>query len=224
MYPRAGLIKAELKTFDKKEPELKIKFKFNPTDISVERGCGFDAGQSDPNAINDYGGLKFAGAKSDQLTMSFILDSTEAELTNPANALIMMSPIIVSSPTLATAKDAGSIPILGGAVNDETVTEVLDVITMMTKLSDDDRDSKKSNKDEVIYPRLLQFTWGDHIKFSGALEKFSFKLTLFDSDGTPKRAEVDIGMIGVYGEYTKEAEDLLFGEGESKASSKKEIK
>lgn len=224
MYPRAGLIKAELKTFDKKKPELAVKFKFNPTDISVERGCGFDAQQSDPNAINDYGGLKFAGAKSDQLTMSFILDSTEPELTDSANVLSMMSPIIVSSVTNATAKEAKSIPLLGAAVNDETVTVVLGVITEMTKLSTTDRDAKKSNKDEVIHPRLLQFTWGDHIKFSGALEKFSFKLTLFDSDGVPKRAEVDIGMIGVYGEYTKEAADLLFGEGESKASTETKIK
>ena len=224
MYPRPKLEKAKLKTFDEMQPKLSVKFKFNPTDISVERGCGFDASQSDPNSINDYGGLKFGGAKSDQISMSFVLDSTEPDLTDPANALVMMSPIIVSTPTLATAKDAGSVPILGAAVNDGDVTEVLGVITQMTKLSDDARKDKKSNKDAVIYPRLLQFTWGESIKFSGAIEKFSFKLTLFDSDGIPKRAEVELGMIGVFGEYTKAAEDLLFGEGESKASSKKEIK
>lgn len=229
MYPRAGLIKAELKTFDKKtgmkdvDGDISVEFKFNPTDISIERGCGFDASQSDPNAINDYGGLKFAGAKSDQLTMSFVLDSTEPELTDPANVLIMMSPIIVSSATNATAKAAGSVPILGAAVNDESVTGVLGKITNMTKLSKQDRDAKKKNKKEIIYPRLVKFTWGKHIEFSGAIEKFSFKLTLFDSDGVPKRAEVDIGMIGIFGTYSGEPEDLLFGEGESKATSSRNV-
>jgi hypothetical protein len=104
MYPRATIIKAELKTFDKKKPDLGVKFKFNPTDISVERGCGFDSSQSDPNAINDYGGLKFGGAKSDQLSMSFILDTTEPELTDSKNAMVMMSAIGSSSAALKTAK------------------------------------------------------------------------------------------------------------------------
>lgn len=75
----------------------------------------------------------------------------------------------------------------------------------------------------MIYPRLVQFTWGEEIKFSGAIEKFSFKIILFDSDGTPKRAEVSLGLIGVYGEYKKKPEDLLFGQGESKASTTTEI-
>ena len=94
---------------------------------------------------------------------------------------------------------------------------------MMTKLSDDDRKKKKKDAAAVIYPRLVQFTWGDKIKFSGAIEKFSFKVLLFDSDGTPKRAEVSLGLIGVYGEYNKKPEDLLFGQGESKASTTTKI-
>jgi hypothetical protein len=223
MYPRPSLSKAELKSFDGKKPLLKVKFKFNPTDIAVKRGCGFSSDPSSDTSVNDYGGLKFSGAKSDTLTLSFVLDSTEPELTDTKNALIMMSPIILSTPMLATAADAGMIPSLMGAVNDESVTEVLEVITEMTKLSEDDRKSKKANKDAVIYPRLLQFTWGDHIKFSGALEDFSFKLTLFDSDGVPKRAEVDIAMVGVFGEYLGDPEALLFAEGKSKATSKKSI-
>ena len=64
---------------------------------------------------------------------------------------------------------------------------------MMTKLSDDDRKKKKQDAAAVIYPRLVQFTWGDQIKFSGAIEKFSFKILLFDTDGTPKRAGSEFG-------------------------------
>ena len=135
----------------------------------------------------------------------------------------MMMPIIMSTPSMAPAKTAKAIPYFGGNVNDSSVTEVLDKITLMTKLSKDDRDKKKKDAAAVIYPRLVKFTWGSKIEFSGAIEKFSFKILLFDSDGTPKRAEVSLGLIGVYGKYDGKPEDLLFGQGESKASTTTKI-
>ena len=223
MYARASLEKAVLQTFDKKKPECEVTFPFNPTDIEVTRGCGFSSENSDSNSVNDYGGLKFGGAKSDELSMSFILDTSEPSIEDPNYALFMMNPIITSIPATQPAIEAQGVQIFNGAVNVDSVTEVLDVITMMTKLSADDRDKKKKDAAAVIYPRLVQFIWGDHIKFSGAIEKFSFKVLLFDSDGTPKRAEVTLGLIGVFGDYNKKPEDLLFGQGESKASTTTQI-
>ena len=223
MYPRPNLEKAQLKTFDGKQKDYSIEFPFNPTELEVTRGCGFSSENSDSNSANDYGGLKFGGAKSDELNMSFILDTSEPSISDSSYALQMMSPLIMSTPALKTAKRAKSIPYFRGTVNADSVTEILDVINMMTKLSDDDRKKKKQDAAAVIYPRLVQFTWGDKIKFSGAIEKFSFKILLFDTDGTPKRAEVSLGLIGVYGEYNKKPEDLLFGQGESKASTTTQI-
>ena len=219
MYPRSNLEKAQLFTFDKKTPNCAVTFPFNPTEIEVTRGCGFSSENSDSNSVNDYGGLKFGGAKSDELSMSFILDTSEPDIMSSGYAKHMMLPIIMSSPSTDPAKSAKGVPYFGGNVNADSVTQILDVINMMTKLSKDDRDKKKKDAAAVIYPRLVQFTWGDKIKFSGAIEKFSFKVLLFDSDGTPKRAEVSLGLIGVYGEYNKKPEDLLFGQGESKAST-----
>lgn len=223
MYPRPNLEKAVLKTFDEKKPNCEVTFPFNPTDIEVTRGCGFSSETSAEGTANDYGGLKFSGAKSDELSMSFILDTSEPDVMSAKYATQMMMPIIMSTPSVATAKMAKAIPYFGGNVNSDSVTGILDVINMMTKLSDDDRKKKKSDAAAVIYPRLVQFTWGDKIKFSGAIEKFSFKVLLFDSDGIPKRAEVTLGLIGVYGEYNKKPEDLLFGQGESKAVTKTKI-
>jgi hypothetical protein len=223
MYPRPNLEKAVLKTFDEKKPKCEVTFPFNPTDIEVTRGCGFSSENSDSNSVNDYGGLKFGGAKSDELSMSFILDTSEPDVMSAKYATQMMMPIIMSTPSMAPAKTAKAIPYFGGNVNADSVTSILDVINMMTKLSEDDRKKKKKDAAAVIYPRLVQFTWGDKIKFSGAIEKFSFKVLLFDSDGTPKRAEVSLGLIGVYGEYNKKPEDLLFGQGESKASTTTKI-
>ena len=220
MYPRANVQKAVLATFDKKKPKLYVEFQFNPTELSVERGCGFDSATSDKNAFKDFGGIQFNGAKVDSISMSFVLDTTEPNWMKSSVALSMMSPVILSAPTLSPAKDAS--PLLGGLINDDSVTDVIDAITQMTRISDDLKKDKSG--DTTPHPRLLQFTWGEKIKFSGGIEKFSYKFTLFDSDGTPKRAEVELGMIGIFGEYNDPAEDLLFGEGESDASTTKKIK
>lgn len=223
MYPRSNLQKAKIETFDKKKPDCAVTFQFNPTELEVTRGCGFSSENSDSNSVNDYGGLKFGGAKSDEMSMTFVLDTSEPDIMDSSYAKFMMQPIIASTPAMDPAKSAKGVPYFGGAVNDGSVTKTLETINMMTKLSTTDRDNKKKDAAAVIYPRLVQFTWGEDFTFTGAIEKFSFKILLFDSDGTPKRAEVSLGLIGVYGEYKNKPEDLLFGQGESKASTTTKI-
>lgn len=138
MYPRLNLEKAVLLTFDKKKPKCEVTFPFNPTELEVTRGCGFSSENSDSNSVNDYGGLKFGGAKSDELSMSFILDTSEPSLSDTKYGAFMMAPVIMSSPSMDPIKSAKGIPYFEGAVNPDSVTEVLEVINMMTKLSDDD--------------------------------------------------------------------------------------
>ena len=221
MYPRANVVKAELKTFDAKGEELTVTFDFNPSEISVERGCGFDSATADKNAFKDFGGIQFGGAKVDSISMSFTLDTSEAQWNKPAVALSMMCPVILPQATLDPAKKAKSIPLIGGLINDASVIKTLEVITKMTRIAEELKDDETGKT--TPHPRLVQFTWGEEIKFSGGIEKFSYKFTLFDSDGTPKRAEVELGMIGIFGDYNDAAEDLLFGEGESKASSTRSV-
>ena len=127
-----------------------MTFPFNPTDIEVTRGCGFSSENSDSNSVNDYGGLKFGGAKSDELSMSFILDTSEPDVMSAKYATQMMMPIIMSTPSMAPAKTAKAIPYFGGNVNTDSVTSILDVINMMTKFSDDDRKKKKKDAAAVI--------------------------------------------------------------------------
>ena len=219
MYPRPNLEKAILKTFDKKKPSCSVTFPFNPTDIEVTRGCGFTSKPSKKKAPDDYGALTFEGAKSDEMSLSFILDTSEPDVMSAQYATQMMMPIIMSTPSMATAKQAQAIPYFGGNVNSDSVTKTLEKINLMTKFSKTDLDKKKNNAALEIYPRLVKFTWGDVIEFSGAIEKFSFKILLFDSDGIPKRAEVTLGLVGIYGKYTGPAEDLYDGEGQSEAST-----
>lgn len=222
MYPRKSLTKATIEDFDGKKPKIDFEFMLNPSDISIERGCGFEASQGEPSVRRDYGPLKFSGGKADQLSMSFIMDATEPSLTDPKNALLMMSPIIVSSPTMATAKEAKMIPTLQGCVEDGTdLRDKLNQLVVMTKLSTEASKSVEGDKpDATIYPRLLKFKWGEFIEFAGAIEKLSFKITLFDSDGAPMRAEVEMGMVGIFGKDVK-IDDLVWGTSKSTASSEK---
>ena len=219
MYARSGLAKAKLETFDKKSPNEKLEFPFNPTNLDITRGAGFGSSPSEATSVNDYGSLKFEGAKADSISMTIILDTSEPDIYSSKYAKFMMQPVIASSNSTSPAKSSKGIPYFGGAVNTASVTDQINTLIRMTKMTDDDKKKKKSGSKDPVYPRLLKFTWGDQIQFSGAIDKLSFKILLFDSDGIPKRAEVSLGMVGVYGDYSKPAADLVFGEGESKVKS-----
>ena len=138
-----------------------MTFPFNPTDIEVTRGCGFSSENSDSNSVNDYGGLKFGGAKSDELSMSFILDTSEPDVMSAKYATQMMMPIIMSTPSMAPAKTAKAIPYFGGNVNADSVTSILDVINMMTKLSEDDRKKKKKDATDIVLNIQLNNKFAD---------------------------------------------------------------
>jgi hypothetical protein len=89
-------------------------------------------------------------------------------------------------------------------VNGDSVKEKIDKLYNYTVLIKADDDSGKLRR-----PTLVLFKWGD-IEFAGGITDLTFKYTLFDSDGTAKRAEVTFKMSGRYcrtGEPT--AEDLL---------------
>ena len=218
MYARTGRAKAKLVTWDGEKPKAEVNFQFNPSELEVTRGSGFSSEGSKEGAARDYGGVKFTGGKSDELSMTFTLDTTEKDIFDSGYAQLMMEPVISSTAATSPAKSAASNPLFSGQVNTHSVTGIIGEITTMTKLSEKALKNQKDGKAEPIYPRLVQFTWGE-LKFSGVIEKFSFKLTLFDSDGTPKRAEVSLTLTGVYGDYVGKPEDLLFAQGESKAET-----
>ena len=55
--------------------------------------------------------------------MSFILDTSEPDVMSAKYATQMMMPIIMSSPSMATVKQAKAIPYFGGNVNADSVTD-----------------------------------------------------------------------------------------------------
>jgi len=210
MYARAKLEKAKLITFDGESPDLEVKFDFNPSELGITRGCGFGGGPSQQNVMSDYGALEFSGSKLDKLKATFVLDTTEKPLSDPANILALMSPVILSSPTIKPASKAP--PLLKALVNSDSVKDQIDVLIQMTHLSKEAKERETGS----VFPRLLQFSWGKELNFVGGFEGLDIKIKLFDSDGTPKRAEVDLEMVGIFGKVDKsDAKKIMF----AKASS-----
>jgi hypothetical protein len=182
MYLRKTIEKAKLVDLDKSANSF--KFQFNPETLEITRGCMFEDG--DGQNQNNWAGLKAKGAQVDTMSTTFILDTTEPDLFDGKAMLNMMNPIIVSSPTLKPADKA--MPLL--PANKDDVREIIHKLFVMTMILDPEDDNKRR-------PHLVKFEW-KKILFVGGITDLSFKYTLFDSDGIPKRAEVNLTIKGRY--------------------------
>ena len=64
-------------------------------------------------------------------------------------------------------------------------------------------------------------SWGD-FSFFGGIKDFTYTFTLFDSDGVPKRADVNLSLVGLHTDDMK-PEDLMFQSKESEAKTQASI-
>ena len=93
MYTRPDITKASITNLDDSAPKSpakglkEIKFPFNPKKISIKRGESFKAQAG--KVGSDWTGLSWSGAGADELSMEFVIDTTEPEITleNPAAAV-----------------------------------------------------------------------------------------------------------------------------------------
>jgi len=193
MYPRVGRKMAKIKVRDSKT-KMKIglmgtiEFPFNPTEMTLKRGKTFDSGDTAGNA--NYTGLKWEKSELDSLDFTFIIDESEdtPSLSNPLAALHQMLPISPIPPNLLPSKMAKFLP----GVNGNSVKDTVDDLYRLTLLVD------KTDESGVLKrPSLIDFVWGD-FEFAGGVESLDVKYLLFDSDGTPKRAEVTMSLKGQY--------------------------
>lgn len=123
----------------------KMDFRFNPASLSLDRKVSW----SDQQAIKQpYGLLQFTGGTSDTLSMSVMLDGTEAgeSVLEDVQALYAM--------TLPEIKEA-----------------------------------------EFHRPASVVFTW-KQMKFVGVIDSIKFDFIMFDENGHPVRANVDLTLMG----------------------------
>jgi hypothetical protein len=212
MYPRKTIEKAKLINLETGKEIM--EFQFNPEKLTINRGGGYEAVSDKEMPHTDWAGLKWSGAKVDELSVDFILDTTEPDLMDSRNLLSMMLPIIDNiSPTMPVSKALPSLPI-----NSDSVKSTIDDLFAHTRLIE----TGKSAPKDKLRPPLVKFMWGE-IEFYGGISDLSFTYELFDSDGTPKRASGTIKLGGRYGGEPKEYQNLLDSLGTSEASSKQKI-
>lgn len=202
MYPRK-VTKAVLESKDK--PSEKIKFQFNPTQVSLTIGCNVSEGKGGGPIKSNRIPIQSTGPKPSTLKFDFILDSTEPDITNGLNMLNMMNPVILSSPSLLVG------PM--GAI------DVVSQVNTIMKWTDVLEDTKKSNLSPR--PPVIYFDWKKAIQFTGMISSLSFDYLLFDSDGTPLRVKVSLELKGYTGDCL--VEDIVTLAGTSSAESKMDL-
>lgn len=213
MYPRPKLEKAKLSLIDSKSPNVKLdnpivskkelEFQFNPKELSVSRSLDVTAGEREGDSY--LAPVKVNGQSSiDELSFECIFDQSALSVSHPLTIATSFLPVTkVEVPaTLIPASflpDKLKAPSVGDAVT------LLYAWTMVVDIKD-----IKCNR-----PYFVLFKWKDFM-FSGAISKLEVKFTLFDSDGTPLRAKVDISLKGRVGKHDVES---LTAKAESKVTT-----
>ena len=204
MYPRSSLTKAKLILVDSEKPKnitlgdsslslSKLVFPFNPKDLKVSRKI--DLSESDRPPKAQYATLQSDGkGLMDDLSFSIWLDNTAPSLHHSASVASMFLPLSSAEHAIVAS------PVKFMPIDDMArVSDAIAILYSWTMLIDPDDEKKRR-------PYLLRFEWGK-MAFTGGLSKLEVEYQLFDSDGTPLRAKVDIDLKGRMGKWA--AEDLL---------------
>ena len=220
MIPLRKIKRAKITSLD--DSGLKFEFSFNPTNLKVERSSGLKGRSTEKLKLTSFAGLEWDGAGTDTLSFDFVLDETEPDWTNPAVALNLMNPIFSPYTVPAQVTPATSmvgVPLFNGSSVYRSEGGLLGGgASVLTKIREMTMLHKTSWKDgEIVRPHLVKMEWGD-FKFFGGIKDFTYTFTLFDSDGLPKRAEVNLSLVGLHAEDMK-SDDLMFQSKKSEAET-----
>ena len=177
-----------------------FEFPFNPSSLKYNRKVQWDK----KDILSDaWPGLVYSKGVAAELSFSLLLDETESD--NPlaaAMAGIVPNPFALpvgaamSGPAgtlaaLATVK-ASSAARSRIPKNTKSVTGRIAALQQFTlPLVDDPRPNEANAK----RPPFVTFTWGD-FQFVGVVKSLDAEVLLFDGNGNPKRATVQVGMEG----------------------------
>ncbi|MFT4976224.1 MAG: hypothetical protein ACI8S6_002120 [Myxococcota bacterium] len=162
---------------------LELEFPYNPKEFSLTRNSGFSAKDK---GGGPWGGIKADCAKPDELKFDFVLDCSEPEDSLAMAALML--------PISSLASLAGMA---------DTTSVLKDVMTLHDMTIQRNVDAEGNYK----RPPFCAFLWGD-FQFFGGIVTVDTKAVLFDFRGIPKRAEVNISMLGQAFQAPKDASEL----------------
>lgn len=168
----------------------KLELQFNPETLQISRSVNWSSATVASNRA--YKALSYGGSGYDTMSVRIIIDTSmpkdpfglKAAATQAALAVPGVSPNSLMDLLMKTDPDS-----------------VLDTIDKLVEWTYPSVEGLPSTVSEGVAgtlsrPPAIAFMWGSEIKFFGAIQKLDFKLTLFDSDGTPVRAEGNITLVG----------------------------
>lgn len=189
------------------EGDQSYKLQFNPSALSLRRGRNWsDEGQFE----SGQPALKFTGGSSDVLTFKVVIDHTEPRANNAleeaAFALAALNPLFFGG-ALGPSSDRNILEAGTGLTDPSDVADNLAAWLKMTEVLD--VTGAGGTADAYRRPPTVVMKWGSSFVFSGVVTNLGIEITVFDSDGNPRRAEVNVSMKG-RAMAELEADEIIF--------------
>lgn len=155
-----------------------LEFQFNPSTLKLNREPDWDDGEK--LSAGAYRAVKFGGNRADRLNFTILLD--ESEYRGKLTALTALMPM------------SGLGNLLGFLFQNKSNT--LSTMQQLYALTFPYVKMAKTTTEAATWrPPLVVFKWGD-FSFSGVVDSLEYEMLLFDMDGNPRRATVDISLKG----------------------------
>jgi len=174
----------------------KFSVQYNPQSMSLTRTVGL--GEKKVANFN-WEKFHFESGKNDSLSFQLLLDKSEVRADDGETLANNLNPftggISIAGISLGLAKEAEE---------KKTITDQMKQLYMLTIAHD-----HKTNDQSSFHTEGVAVSWGD-FSFVGLISNLKFDVLLFDSEGNPRRATVDVDMKGRYFiGSVKEYKDLI---------------
>lgn len=161
-------------------PPAVLEFPFNPETLSITHNPDWSPSY---DAAVYWRPLHYGGTAPDNLRFAVLLDESEDRDASWASDLLaLFNPLFTAVSSLIGLKG-----------NTNQVTAFVHALYALARpIVPSDTDGESDAR-----PPLLVFAWGD-FRFYGFLDSIEVRYLLFDLDGNPRRATVDLALSGRY--------------------------
>lgn len=156
-------------------PDNKLRCQFNPESLSIDRKASWHEDERSGNPVMPYG-LEYQGTRRDTLSFELHFDESEYRAGLLGSALTALMPM------------GGLGSLAGFFINNSA--DVIAVTQAINQLMLPIATSKGARR-----PPFVTFSWGS-FAFTGVVADIDTEYTLFDTSGNPRRALLDIKMLG----------------------------
>ena len=156
-------------------PDNKLRCQFNPESLSIDRRASWHEDERSGNPVMPYG-LEYQGTRRDTLSFDLIFDESEYRAGLLGSTLTALLPM-------------GGLGSLAGFLINNSA-DVIAVTQGINQLLLPIATSKGNRR-----PPFVTFAWGS-FSFTGVVADIDTEYTLFDTSGNPRRAKLDIKMLG----------------------------